>query len=255
MPGKFPQSHGFERGQVGREPPGKDHPHLLKRACGRHPGKPSVDRGIESFARRQQHDGGNSGPRGADLGLLPLHEGPAGPRHHLVGADEALTIAGIEPRRCVWISLRQGGVESLAADLLVECARCAADIRGNLRHRRQPPEQCLQIKARATHDDWQAAVASGGGDLCFRERKPARGRAELGSVEHAEEPVRHPRELRGTWPRGQHRQIAIDLHAVGVDHGAAEFLGHGNRQPRLSARGRAGDQEDGSVAARHRPCV
>ena len=146
-------------------------------------------------------------------------------------------------------------MEFFSTDLLVERTGRAADIRGNFRHRRQAPEQCLQIKARATHDDWQAAVASGGVDLRFREGKPARRRAELGSIEHTEEPVRHPRELSRTWPRGQHRQIAIDLHAVSVDHAALEFFGRGNRQPRLSARGRAGDQEDGSVAARHRPCV
>ncbi len=146
-------------------------------------------------------------------------------------------------------------MEFFSADLLVERAGRAADIRGNLRYRRQAPEQCLQVKARPTHDDWQAAVAGGGVDLRFREGKPARGRAELGGVEHTEEPVRHPCELSRAWPRGQHRQIAIDLHAVGVDHGAAEFLGHGDRQPRLSARGRAGNQEGGSVATRHRLCV
>jgi hypothetical protein len=43
-------------------------------------------------------------------------------------------------------------------------------------------------------------------------------------------------------------QLAIDLHAVGVDDDAIELLGQPQRQPGLAARRRPGDQDGAFIA-------
>jgi uncharacterized protein (DUF433 family) len=63
------------------------------------------------------------------------------------------------------------------------------------------------------------------------------------------EPVRHARLVDGRRPRGDERQVAIDLHRIGVDHDAAELLRQGQRQRRLAAGGGACNQSD--VRLRH----
>ena len=68
--------------------------------------------------------------------------------------------------------------------------------------------------------------------------QPLPGRIVHRRVDMAVEPVRHARFFRGRRPRGDDAQIAIDLHGIGVDDGAAEPLGQPQRQRRLAAGGR-----------------
>jgi phosphoserine phosphatase len=82
-----------------------------------------------------------------------------------------------------------------------------------------------------------------------------RGGAALGRVEKAVEPMRRPLLGRSLGARGQDAQIAVDLHAVGVDDGAAECVCQLQRQRRFAARGRAGDDQDGRLVASAAPGV
>ncbi len=49
----------------------------------------------------------------------------------------------------------------------------------------------------------------------------------------------------GRRPRGEHAQLAVHLHGVGIDDRAAQALGQLQRQRRLAACGRAGDDQRG----------
>ena len=63
------------------------------------------------------------------------------------------------------------------------------------------------------------------GDGARRVDGIAAGRIGLRAADEAVERMRRPRFLLGRRPRGQDAQLAIDLHAVGVDDDAAEPLG------------------------------
>ena len=57
--------------------------------------------------------------------------------------------------------------------------------------------------------------------------------------------VGNTRHLGNFGTGGDDRQIAIDLHGIGVDHDAADAFGNGERQCRLAARGRPCDKHRG----------
>ena len=78
-------------------------------------------------------------------------------------------------------------------------------------------------------------------------RAGAAGRLRPGdraAARHGRQP-RHARLVRRAWPGGQHTQIRIDLHAVGIDDNAAEFFRDRERKRGFSARGRSGDDQYG----------
>src|SRR5476649_577486 len=52
------------------------------------------------------------------------------------------------------------------------------------------------------------------------------------------ERMRHARFVRRLWPRGDDAQMRINLHGIGIDDGATEFLGQRQSQRRLAAGGR-----------------
>src|SRR6516164_4330392 len=56
------------------------------------------------------------------------------------------------------------------------------------------------------------------------------------------EPVRNTRLVLGRGARGHHKQVGIDLHGIGVDHGPTDPFGKIRRQRRLAARGRPCDK-------------
>ena len=71
---------------------------------------------------------------------------------------------------------------------------------------------------------------------------PAAGGEIHRGVDMAIEPVRNPRLLFQRRPRGEHAQVAIDLHGIGIDDDAAGFLRKFKRQRRLAAGGRPCDK-------------
>ena len=57
--------------------------------------------------------------------------------------------------------------------------------------------------------------------------------------------MRHTRFFRRRRPRGDDTQIAVHLHGIGIDDRAAELFGKLERQRRLAAGGRPGNQDGG----------
>jgi len=52
-------------------------------------------------------------------------------------------------------------------------------------------------------------------------------------------------------PRGNDSQVAIDLHGIGIDDAAAKRFGEPERQRRLAAGSRPGDQDGGGLGQRY----
>src|SRR5215472_10453930 len=67
------------------------------------------------------------------------------------------------------------------------------------------------------------------------------------------QPVRHERLFLRRRPRRQHMEIAIDLHGIGVDHGAAVLLRKIERERRLAAGGRPCDKHGLADSLRNHP--
>jgi len=57
--------------------------------------------------------------------------------------------------------------------------------------------------------------------------------------------MRHSRLFGRRGPCRDNGEIAIDLHGIGIDDDAAERFGERERERRLPARGRAGDEDGG----------
>ena len=87
------------------------------------------------------------------------------------------------------------------------------------------------------------------GDRRLGVRRPLRRRAGVGAVAIAVEPVRGPRLVRRARSGRNEAEVAIDLGAVGVDHGAARSFRQRERERRLAARGRPRDKRQRGFAS------
>ncbi len=99
---------------------------------------------------------------------------------------------------------------------------------GFLRNRRQVNQsfgQGLQIKASPPQQDGHPAGADRLVDGFQCHVAPQGGRPMHAGIQHAIKAVRHPGHLLVGGPGGEDTQVAVNLHAVGIDHGAAYFLG------------------------------
>src|SRR5580704_6051156 len=67
---------------------------------------------------------------------------------------------------------------------------------------------------------------------------PAPNRIILGFIDMPIKKMRHARFFLWRRPRSDDAQMRIDLHGIGIDDAAAEFLGQRKRQRRLAAGGR-----------------
>src|SRR5207245_9564307 len=111
-------------------------------------------------------------------------------------------------------------------------------------NRRQAVLEHAEVKSGAAYENGEAAGICPGGDLLEREGAPPRGRAALGGIEKAVEPVRHLPLDRLLGTRRQYAEIAIALEAVGIDDDASQHVRQLQCQRRLSARRRTGDDEN-----------
>jgi phosphoserine phosphatase len=123
------------------------------------------------------------------------------------------------------------------------------DLIGNVRNRREAVFERVKVKACAADHNGKAAGLCGGGDLRDGEGPPSRDGATLAGVEKAVEPVRHPPlgGLAGTCR--QYAEIEIALQAVGIDDDAAQNVRQFERERRLPACRRTGDDENRRRAA------
>ena len=111
-------------------------------------------------------------------------------------------------------------------------------LRIDRRHRGDALQQGPKIQTGAADEDRQSPLRMHIGDLPQRRRRPFRGRAGQGAVEHAVQPVLRPRALLGGRGCAEHGQVAIDLRAVGIDDHAPDLLSIFQRERGLAAGGR-----------------
>ena len=80
-------------------------------------------------------------------------------------------------------------------------------------------------------------------DLLARQFRPAGRGAGEGAVLDSVKPMFGLLPFLLGWRGAEHAQVAIILRAVGVDDHALDLLCKGERQRRLAARGRSGDDD------------
>ena len=99
-------------------------------------------------------------------------------------------------------------------------AYLGADLRRDRRHGGEPARQRIEVEAGAADDDG-GSPASRVGERRRGFPAPAPDRIVLRRIDMAVEPVRRARFLVRRRPRGDDAQVAIDLHGIGIDDGAA----------------------------------
>jgi hypothetical protein len=117
----------------------------------------------------------------------------------------------------------------------------------DLRHGREALRQRPQVEAGAADHDRQPPLLQRGIDFRPGQRRPASGAAALGHRQEAVKAMRHRGAVGSRGLCRQDRQLAVDLHAVGVDHGAAELAGERQCQGRLPAGRRSAEHDDHGV--------
>ena len=201
--------------------------HLLQGAGRQH----GVEAGVDGLRRACARSGSTSSrtvSSSASTGCaglaLPVGERPPGALQHLERAHDALRVGRHQARRHRRDRAAPG---SRAARAPACCAASRAPMGAHVgvdrRHRREALQQHLEIEPGAADDDGHAA-------RCSRARAIARGRIRgiapgrigLAAADEAVERMRRPRLLLGRRPRREDAQLAIDLHAVGIDDDAAE---------------------------------
>ena len=242
----FGHADRFHGRQIGRQPEAQERRHLVEHATLDHRRETRVTAFVKRRARRHQHETHEPAgePAVAGLPALPFGERRAGRLDHLPGADQPMGVARREPCRRFRVARGEAGVECGAAETGVQSARRGAHIGRDIGHRCESVGQGTQIEPGAADHDGQLAGIARGDDLGQRHVAPARRRTCFGSRHHAVESVRDDGGLVGPWTRGQDVQLAVELHAVGVDDDAAVRPRDVEGEARLAARGRPGEDDD-----------
>ena len=232
--------------QFGIETPRIERPGLLDRAIGDHPFEARVGGRVKRLPGGGEHHGleRQARRRAGAIGAMPRRERAARRPQHLPGADQALGIAGLEAGRRFRVEAAKLPMECLAAKPGMKIPRRGPHLAGNLRYRRKPLHQGLEVEPGAADDDRQFSTRKGGADLIQRHLAPAPGRTRLIGGDDAVKPMRDAGAGGGGGLGGEDFHIPVDLHGVGVDDDAAEPFRHRQGEGRLAARGRSGDDED-----------
>ncbi len=179
------------------------------------------------------------------LALRALERSEASPRCRMnfERPQDALRIArlqlgghfGIESGE---FSMKFGGTEASYAR-----TKFGAQSLRHMRNVRETLRERLEIKPGAADKDRQAAAR------LFERRRGilqiAPDRIIDRAVNMPEQKVRRASLLIWLRPGGQDREVAIDLHRIGIDERSAELFGEVQRKPRLAARRRACDEDCG----------
>ena len=168
---------------------------------------------------------------GCAVARLPGGEARAGAAPDLPGAGDALAVGGTQARRPCRIDFGETRVQRGGPDLLQQ--QRAPPPAPPARDRGSPPSprSARRNTARCRRSGSAAAVRA-----CGRPLRPARPRATRRRCQasaagaDAVERVRHPRFVLRRGARGQHTQLAINLHRVGIDDRC-----RGNARPIASA--------------------
>src|SRR5712675_31708 len=242
QPGDAMRLHGR---QQRIEPPRRQFADLIERPARQHSGETGVDAAVERGAIGRDEDPRRA--RGIDQGRqalgLPVGQRAAGRLDDLEGARDARAIVGVEPgggSRIAAVELAMQRGRPLAGEPL---AHAGADVDRDRRHGRESRCQRLEIEPGAADEDRHLADAGDLGERLAGVRHILADRIIHRGVHMAVEQMRHARLLGRAGARRDDREVAIDLHRIRVDDRAADPLGEPQRQRRLAARGRPGDED------------
>jgi phosphoserine phosphatase len=180
---------------------------------------------------------------------MPVQDRAAGRLQHFKRASDAGPVSGMEALCGLRIARNQFRIKLSRMRRGKTGADGRADSAWNRRDRRKPVEQGLEIKPAAAGKNGEAP-----GTLDLRQcgaglgNEPAR-RIIFRRIDMAIEKVGRPGLFGGAGPRGDNLEIAVDLHRIGIDDGAAEALRKRKRERRLATRGRPCNKHRHACAA------
>ena len=193
------------------------------------------------------------GGRATSIGL-PVRERAAGCQKDLERTQHALRIVGPQPGGGFRINRAQPFVQRGSWKAFSFAANTAANGIGHGGNVGETLRQCLEVEARAADDDRQEPLGLGRGDRRERGITPACDGEIHRSVDRAVELMRCGGKVGCVGAGGDDREVAIDLHGIGVDHDPAEAPGEGDRQRRLAAGGRTCDENGLPFGSLSRTC-
>src|SRR5216684_704725 len=249
QPGYAVRLHRRERGV---ETPGAQRAHLVQGAGGEHPLEAGIDAAVKLAALDVEEDLHRPTriERGPHAVAMPVGERAAGRQDDLERASDAGAVARHQPLRGRGVALAELGVKAADAFLHEPAADRGADLGRDRGDGSKPARQRPEVEAGAADQDRPARSPR---DLVERRAgfdAPAADGIILGGVHVAIEEMGHARLLHRRRARGDDAQIAIDLHGIGIDDGAAELLRQRERQRRLAARGRSRNEDGPAHDAR-----
>ncbi len=219
-------------------------PHLVERARRKHGIETRIDPAVEfPTLRRKEHPDGMGGfQHRRQAAAVPVRDRAAGRVEHFERAGDAGAVGGVQPCGSSGIAVRKLGMKGGSAGGFEPAADRRANLRGDRWDCRQPAGQGLEIQPAAAGEYRHLP-------LCMHLRQCRTGvrdetpdRIVLRGVHMAVKQMGGTCRLGCAGTRGDDREIAIDLHGIGVDDDAAETFGDGERQRRLAARGRSCDK-------------
>src|SRR5581483_10954595 len=245
----------FHRRHVRRDRERRQRPHCLDGALVQHPRRALRNTAMEQVAVGIEDDTLCNGHQRYPRCLVPFAERAAGRAEDLHRPDNAGTV-GRADGGCVSRSdRRERGVERRS----VACPRPDPDALAYVgRDRRDGGEtfgQRLEVEPGSADEDRGPASPPGLVERSAGLGEPCAGRVARCRGYVPVEPVRNPRLVFEGRPRGQHAQLAVDLHRIGVDDDAAALCREFQRQPRLAAGSRPGYQHHRRFRLSHRPSV
>ncbi len=239
------QAVRFHRRQLRIEPAFDQPAGLVHCAHHHHALKAPVDPRIQARARRGQRN-----PQPLPFGQkrrfrcrLKIREPLAGRKPDLIGPCKSLTVIGGKALCSDRIDSLQAEAQPFRPLSQTNSAHIAAHIFRHRRNLTEPLDQGQEIKPCAADEDWHASAPL---DICQngpRIGKPLAGRIARRSIDMTEKMVRNSGFLVRIGPRGQHTQVAINLHGIGIDDLAIKGFCQFDGKFGLAAGGRAVDEK------------
>ena len=155
---------------------------------------------------------------------LPGRERDTCGADHLIGSHQALPVAGSKAQSVARVELPQPLAKRGAAENQMELDGLSPEFFRDFRNRCQTLLKRPDVKTGAADHNRQAPGGGDRGNFVQCQATPIGDGAALAGVQKTVEPVHRALFGGGIWTRRQDAEIAVDLQAVGVDDGAAEYI-------------------------------
>ena len=223
--------------QQGIQPAGLEQGNLGQRTTGNHVPEACIDalmqdRAVRSEEKLHQPFAGQW-PR-LPIAMITRERAPRGCKN-LKRPHDTQPVAGAQCGGTCRIALRETGMEFGSFHTLATGADSISHILRQGRNARQTLFQRLEVEARASDQDWQAARNPEHRELLGHGTDIATDGEILRTVHETIEPVIRRQFIFGRRPRREQMQIAIDLHRIGIDDHPARLLRQTERESRLAA--------------------